>query len=105
VIIGLVRDTRMIQTNEYDGVWRADVEIQSTLKQDTNLPKRVFIYYEQELRPDSGRRCPPYPQVAIGDKTKFWCAREDIKELKNVLFVPSGSWLRWLDKNFAVRKP
>src|ERR1043166_4695318 len=85
-------------------LWRAEVRVNSIIKQDTNLTERVFIYYHQDYQEtyitENGggvrgyiQGCPRRPQIALGDTKKFYCYRRDAGVAKGVLFIPEGGWV------------
>ena len=86
----------------FDELWKAEVKIESVLKQESPLGKTATVYYGHRYdgpRPDSpdllfgfGGGCPGYPKISKGQRARFYCVISE-EGTNRVLFIPEGGWV------------
>lgn len=103
IFVGTVIRTEVLSTNTFEQGftfkwerWRAEVRIESVVKQDERLDATVFVYYSHD-HSEPGRgwsmSCPGAPQIEQGLTARFQCVRRNIEGFGKVLCVPSHMWM------------
>jgi hypothetical protein len=105
VFTGRVVTTNFISELRSGALWRAEVKVESVEKPEATVKTNAVFYYEQaySVHDERGTRwhgsvCPGYPNVVIGQRAKFWCTRWTVAGHRNILFVPSPSWITTVKK-------
>lgn len=76
-------------------LWKAEVLVQATLKQDTNLLKQTTVYFPQDhetVHDHYIMSCPARPRIATNTVYEFYCVRNDVGTNKHLLYVPQAGW-------------